>query len=330
MATSRATSEERIEVMPTTVHHTDVNRYARSVEVSKRVRWEIDRDVFRGRDLDFSKKFLPDGLSEVDDLAFLSAQEQRLASQVQGRTYANMFGLVERFISVKMLELSHDHGLGDQAAVEALVRFTDEELKHQELFRRLEDMTAAGMAAGYVFAPQPNDVARVVLGRSTWAVLGLTCHIELFTQAHYRQAIASDAELSDLWKDVFRYHWIEESQHAILDELEWKREDATLTTKQRDAAVADLIELVGAVDGILQVQAAADSAYFITVCGHDLSPGEADSVRASFLRAYRWQYIGSGVTDERFLAILGSLVDAAQAARIQAALPMILTSPVAR
>jgi hypothetical protein len=55
-------------------------------------------------------------------------------SQIQGRTYANVFGLVERFINAKVLELSHDHWFGDQ--LEALVRFSDEELKHQALFRR--------------------------------------------------------------------------------------------------------------------------------------------------------------------------------------------------
>jgi hypothetical protein len=314
-------------MMQTAVQDSDVDRYARCVEVSKRVRWEIDRDVFRGRDLDFSKKFLPDGLSGVDDPAFLSGDERRLASQIQGRTYANMFGLVERYIGAKVLELSRDHWLGDQTVLEALVRFGDEELKHQELFRRLEAMTAAGMAPGYLFAPEPNEVARFVLGRSTWAVLGLTCHIELFTQAHYRESIERDADLSELWKDVFLHHWIEESQHAILDELEWVREDAKLTPQQRDAAVSDLIELVGAVDGILQVQAAADSQYFIAVCGRDLTSAEADSVRASFLRAYRWQYIGSGVTDERFLRILGGLVDGEQAARIQSALRPIVGPP---
>jgi len=312
--------------MQTAASEREPNRYARCVEVSKRVRWEIDRDVFRGRDLDFRKKFLPDGLSGVAELTFLSRDERRLASQIQGRTYANMFGLVERFISMKMLEQSQDHGLGDQAALEALVRFTDEELKHQELFRRLEAMTAAGMEYGYRFVPRSNDVAQVVLDRSTWAVLGLTCHIELFTQAHYRQSIEPDVELSELWKDVFRYHWLEESQHAILDELEWVREDARLTVEERDAGVSDLIELVAAVDGIVQAQAAADSAYFAAVCGRELSRREADAVAATFLQAYRWQYIGSGVTDERFLKILGGLIDERQAARIRAAVEPILRS----
>src|SRR4029077_14410261 len=129
-----------------------------------------------------------------------------------------------------ILEISRDYWLGDQVALEALVRFTDEELKHQELFRRIERMVGEGMPAGYSFLPQPNDVANAVLGKCTWAVLALICHIELFVLAHYRQAIEPDGELSELWKDVFTFHAKEESQHAILDELEWTRENAKLTS----------------------------------------------------------------------------------------------------
>jgi hypothetical protein len=300
------------------------SRYAKCIEVSKRIRWEIDRDVIRGRTLDASRKFLPDGLSLIGELPELSAGERRLVSQIQGRTYANMFGLVERFIGAKILEVSRDHWLGDQTALEALVRFTDEELKHQELFRRMEVMAAAVMPSGYRFIPQPNDVATAVLGKSTWAVLGLTCHIELFTQAHYRQSIAPDPELSELWKDVFLFHWKEESQHAILDELEWLREDAKLGAKERDAAVDDLIALVGAVDAILKAQAAADAEYFLGVCGRDFPASAMEAVRSTFLRAYRWQYIASGVEDERFQRILGGMTNEAQSARIGAALQPIL------
>jgi len=301
------------------------NRFAKVIEVSKRIRWDIDRDVLRDRKFDYTKKFLPDGLSKVNQLEFLSAGERRLVSQIQGRSYANIFGLVERYIGAKMLELSRDYWLGDQVALEALVRFTDEELKHQELFRRIEKMMAAGMPAGYRFLPQPNDVADAVLGKSTWAVLGLTCHIELFTQAHYRQSIEQDSELSELWKDVFLFHWKEESQHAIMDELEWRREDAKLTPAQREHAVTDLIELVAAVDGILQVQSAADTDYFLTVAGRTFDGEQVAKLRDTMLRAYRWQYITSGVQDERFLKILGSMISEAQMQRIGAALGPIVS-----
>ena len=69
------------------------------------------------------------------------------------------------------------------------MRLTDEELKHQELFRRLDKIAAAGMPAGYNFKPRPNEIANAVLSKSTWAVLGLTLDIELFSQAHYRSML---------------------------------------------------------------------------------------------------------------------------------------------
>lgn len=295
-------------------------RYAKCIEASKRVRWDIDRDIIRGRRFDYSRTFLPRGLSLVNELAFLSTDEQRLLSQVQGRTYAYLFGLVERFIATKTLELGRAEALADQTAMEALVRMTDEELKHQELFRRLEVMMAADMPAGYAMTAAPNDVARAVLGQSNWAVLALTLHIELFVLAHYRASIEPDTSLSELWKDVFLFHWKEESQHATIDELELLKEDARLSPAQRDTAVDELIALVGAVDGILQSQAKADAAYFCRITGRNDSSDDARRIEDGVLKAYRWQYIVSGVMEPRFQKVLFSLVNEAQAARIQAAL----------
>ncbi len=147
---------------------------------------------------------------------------------MQGRTYAYIFGLVERFIGAKVLGLSREHWLGDQVALEALVGMTDEELKHQELFRRLEQMMAADMPAGYVMTPMPTRSRR----RAGQAHLG-GAGADLPSSSSPRRTTAPASSrtpnLSPLWKDVFLYHWKEESQHAILDELEWQREDAKLT-----------------------------------------------------------------------------------------------------
>lgn len=305
---------------------TDSSRYAKAIEVSKRIRWEIERDVIRGRTFDYTQKFLPDGLSRLDKVAFLDRDEKRLMSQIQGRSYAYIFGLVERYIAAKVLELSRDHSLGDQVALESLIRFSDEELKHQELFRRVEAMIADGMPAGYQPSAEPNAVARAVLSKSTWAVLALTCHIELFTQTHYKQSIAPDDNLSALFKDLFLFHWREESQHAILDELEWRRIDATLAPAERDAAVDDLIALVGAVDGILQAQAAADASYFFAIAPRRFSAEQQKALHAATLAAYRWQYIVSGVQEPRFQAVLGELVTPAQMQRIGAALAPLLSA----
>lgn len=299
-------------------------RYARCIEASKRINWDIDRDVLKGRKFDFSRKFLPDSLAKTREFSFLSEDEKRLISQIQGRTYANIFGLVERYINAKMLQVGSRHALGDQVALEAVVRFSAEELKHQELFRRVDRMIAEAMPAGYVCTVDPDELARAVLSKSTWAVLALTCLIELFTQVHYRQSIEPDGNLSELFKDIFLHHWREESQHAIIDELEWTHEDSRLSDAERDRGVDDLIGLVGAVDGLLQAQAAADATYFRAIVGRILSGAEASALEAGLLKAYRWQYILSGVEVPRFQEILGGMITAAQFERIQSALKPIL------
>ena len=143
-----------VESCPRSPAHAARRAMRAAVKISKKVEWQIDRDLIRGRELDFSRKFLPDGLSLVDRLDFLAAHDARLLSQIQGRTYAYLFGLVERFISAKMLEQTRAHILGDQNALEGLVRFSSEELKHQELFRRLEQMIGA-QHAGRAIAWSP-------------------------------------------------------------------------------------------------------------------------------------------------------------------------------
>jgi hypothetical protein len=302
---------------------TNSEYYARCIQNSKRVRWDIEEDVIRGRRFDLHDKFLPDGLSLADAFTTLSSAEKRLVSQIQGRTYANIFGLAERFINAKMLEISKDYWLGDQTALEALVRFSDEELKHQALFRRIEQMIGEVMPAGYRCDIDPDALARAVLGKSSWAVLALTLDIELFTQLHYRQSIDQDAELSGLFKDVFLHHWKEESQHAVLDELEWIRNDAGLKAEERDRAVDEFIELVAAIDAILQAQSKADASYFASICGRRLPIAELVTIEGLFLKAYRWQYIHSGAQHPHFGKVLSGLITEAQGQRIQAALAML-------
>jgi hypothetical protein len=300
---------------------TETNRYARCITASKQIRWDIDKDVLRGRSLDTSRDFLPKGLSLVDELPFLTDRERRFLSQVQGRTYANLFGVIERYINAKILDLSRDYWFGDQVALEALVRFSDEELKHQELFRRVERLAAATMPAGYQCVADGNAIASVVLGKSTWAVLALTCHIEIFTLVHYKKSIAAE-QLDELWKDVFLHHWKEESQHAILDELEWQRIDKSITPEERDQGVDDLIALVTAVDGVLQAQAQADADYFVR--SGDFSESQERAIRDVMLKAYRWQYIVSGLQEGSFVKLLSDMVTPDQLGRITSALAPLM------
>jgi hypothetical protein len=122
---------------------------------------------------------------------------------------------------------------------------------------------------------------------------------------------------------VFLFHWKEESQHAIIDELEWVREDEKLSASERDQAVNDLIALVVAVDGILQAQAKHDTAYFITHCNRPFINSDVEVVHDTILKAYRWQYILSGVQVPQFGKVLTGLITPEQFKRIGDALGTI-------
>jgi hypothetical protein len=297
----------------------DIARYGKCLHNAQKVTWDIDADVIRFRQLDTDSKYLPDSLSLVTQLPFLSAGQQRFLSQVQGRTYAYLFGLIERCINAKVLELGRAHCLSDQSAVAALLKFVQEELKHQELFRRIEKLADLALPPGYRMTTDPNSAAAAILTKSTWAVVALTCFVEIFTQVHYLHSMRDDAELSPLFKDVFYYHWIEEVQHATLDELEWRRVHDEMQPESIDAAVTDFIELLRMVDGILQAQATADGEYFCSTSGAYLDRERCNAVKACLLKAYRLQYLVSGARIERFRRALSSKVTAGQMQRVDAA-----------
>jgi hypothetical protein len=113
---------------------------------------------------------------------------------------------------------------------------------------------------------------------------------------------------------------------VVLDELEWKDEHARLSPAQRDQAVDDLIALVGAVDGILQAQSAADVEYFAGIASRKFSEQEGADLKRAVLGAYRWQYIITGVRHPHFGKQLAGMTTPGQMARIQSALAPILNA----
>ena len=115
-----------------------------------------------------------------------------------GNAYCHIFAFVEEFIIPLVTQEALKDAYGDEVRLRSLLRFAEEELKHQELFRRIEMAIGAKMPGGYVQVADPTDIARSVLAKCSWAVLALTCHVELFTQVHYRESIERDEELSDL------------------------------------------------------------------------------------------------------------------------------------
>ena len=74
------------------------------------------------------------------------------------------------------------------------------------------------------------------------------------------------------------------------------------------------------------MQAQADADYFLRCAGPTFSPVEEALVHDALLKAYRWQYIVSGVQEPRFGEVLKALVTPAQMERIGKALAPIVAA----
>ena len=73
-----------------------------------------------------------------------------------------------------------------------------------------------------------------------------------------------------------------------------------MTQEERDAAVGELVELIGIVGGVLCGQSTSDANYFAQTCGRNLNTSEVSQTRQFVLNAYRPQYIPSGTRHPRF------------------------------
>jgi hypothetical protein len=293
--------------------------YARCLKNAYKVNWKID-DLLGDRQFDVSKHWLPGPLTGASYVGCLSQDEKRKLTHVEMASYAHLFGYVEEFVAPKVSELAQDFALDGREAYDALTNFAAEEVKHMTMFRRLRDRVNQTLGIEARLVGDQVETARYVLSKSTGAVLLLTACIEWLSQLHFTAAFAVDTDVDPFTKAVFRAHWQEESQHAQLDHLETVRCFEDLDARERDQAVTDLIELVGAVDGLLQKQSGFDVQNFGAYVGRTLSGAEEQVLYASILRAKRWTFIESGVTHPRFQELFAEVSTPAQRKRVGAAL----------
>lgn len=301
--------------------------YAECLQNSYRVNWTI-ADVVGGRHFDATRPWLPARLSGADRVACLSPAEKLKLTQVEMGAYAHLFGFVEEFIVPLMLMRARDFALDQREAFDALTNFAAEEVKHMSLFREVRASVDGTLGFPLALLPGAPDVARAVLDKHPAAVLLLTAAIEWLTQLHYLSSFEGDETLDPFTRHIFKSHWLEEAQHARMDHLETLRAFRGLGEAEKDRAVDDLIELVGAVDGLLQMQARLDVDNLQACLWRRLATAERQEIHAAVLAAKRYTFIESGVTHPNFLDLLGVVTSPAQQRRVQDALGSVL-APVA-
>lgn len=297
--------------------------YGECLQKSYRVNWKIS-DVMDGRRFDVARRWLPARLSGAAGTRALSEAEKIKLSHVEMGAYAHLFGYVEEFIAPTMATRARDFAFDEGEAFAALTNFAAEEVKHMTLFRQVRAAVDDTIGFPLTLLGNRKEVARVVMSKNPGAVLLLTAVIEWFVQLHYLTCFKNDAALDPFTQHIFKSHWLEESQHAHMDHLETLRAFAGMTETEKDIAVDDLIELVGAVDGLLQQQAEMDVDNLQRYLGRSLAAADRHDVQASVLAAKRYTFIESGVTHPNFQELFGLVTTPAQQEKVQKALIPIL------
>jgi hypothetical protein len=280
--------------------------YPEILQNSLKVSW-TEREVLEGRDFDYSKRFLPERLSGTDDIACLDERERLKLNQIMGNAYCHIFAYVEEYIIPQALEAAQRDIWGDETRLRALLRFAEDESKHQELFRRSTALFEDGFGVEVGLIPAREEVAKVVLSKSRLCSYLLTSMIEWFTQTHYVEHVKDRRELDPLFRDLVRYHWMDEAQHAKIDTLLIDEITREVSAEEREKAVDELLELGGAIDGLLSQQADLDLVSLEKAIGRTLSAKDRAEVKRKTHRAYRWTFLVSGLEHPKFVQIVSEL-----------------------
>jgi len=280
--------------------------YAGILQNSLKVAW-TERQVLDGRDFDYSRRFLPNRLSGVDDIRCLNQREKLKLNQIMGNAYCHIFAFVEEYIIPQALEAAQKDIFGDETRLRTLLRFAEDESKHQELFRRSTALFERGFGVKCGLIPAREEVARVVLSKSRLCSYLLTSMIEWLTQLHYVEHVRHGAELDELFRDLVRYHWMDEAQHAKIDSLLIDELTREIGEADRETAVDELLELGGAIDGLLSQQADLDLESLQRALGRTFSKPEKAEIRQNTQRAYRWTFLVSGLEHPNFVRIVSEL-----------------------
>lgn len=280
--------------------------YPSIVATSEKVAWTVD-EIFRDRRFDATKHIIPDSWVRTQHLEFLNAQEQQTLNHIRAFSYAHLFGNYEEFIPIHLTGIAQQDWHDDRAHLRALLRFGEEEMKHQQLFLRAEAVLEAscGYTFGRYFDPNKDRLTaftKAVLAYPPLPRFLLLAAFEWGTQRHYVESVRDQpgARSDPLYVDVLKYHWIEENQHTKTDVLEIAQLARTMSPDELSTAFDHVQGLGGLVDTTFVGQVDHELTTFQTVTGRTLAEPEATTLRDALYRSMQAIWAEMALTHPNF------------------------------
>ena len=272
--------------------------YKSILEKSERVSWKIE-DVIAKRTFDFTKPFLPDSLAGVNDIACLAAHEKLVLNHIRGFTYLYLFGFVEEFIVPFNIDHARTVVHGDDCEIRAILRFTEEETKHIQLFKWFVSEFKRTFATPCATIGPVSDVVPAVLRHSRLGVALTTLCLEWLTQRHYVDSVKG-ANLDPLFTSMLEHHWLDESQHAKLDTLIIEKIASALSGTEIEQGIDDFMSIGKMLDGALAQQTQFDLECLSQAIARTFTEAEEHEILTKQRKAYRWTFLLSGITHPNF------------------------------
>jgi hypothetical protein len=283
--------------------------YASIVAASEKVAWTVD-EIFRDRRFDASKPMVPASWVRTQALAFLTDQDQLTLNHCRAFSYAHLNGNYEEFIPLHLTGIVQQDWHDDRAHLRALLRFGDEEMKHQQLFRRTE--TVLEHSCGHPFGRYVDDhkarvtaVTKAVLAYPPLPRFLLLLAFEFGTRRHYIESIQERTEASGdpLYVDVLQAHWLEEAQHVKSDMLEVAQLARGLSPEELSVAFDQVVGIGGLVDATFVGQVDKEIETLQQVTSRTLSAAEVTTLRDTLYQSLRTIIAGVALTDPSFAKV---------------------------
>ena len=146
----------------------------------------------------------------------------------------------------------------------------------------------------------------VIMSKSPIAVMLITLHLEIMTQAHYVECV-KESDVDPLFARLLKYHWIEEAQHAKIDALELQKQVAFANEAALERAVDDYLDVINAMDELLGKQSSMDVASLQKALGRQLSAEDAEEIRRAQHRGLQRSFLTYGMEHRQFLDLVAEV-----------------------
>jgi hypothetical protein len=237
------------------------------------------------------------------DVPGMSAQELLRFNQISGNGYCHLFDVTEEFVVINSLAEATQRLHSDRSSARAWLRLSDEESKHQQLFRRFANTFARQLSISPAVFPGYADVAAAVLQTSPSAVILITLYLEASTLLHFTDAVRDDRGLEPAFVRMLKAHWQEESQHVKLDVLALSDLLAKASPEELDQTIEQFFSVLGVFDTVvIATQAQMDLQTLEREIGRKLTDAQKNALLE--LRPLRYAFLELGLQNPQLLSRL--------------------------